>query len=299
MITGEVTRRFWHTEGVRWSLLMVLALVATACGGGSTGGTESSGEEANLAIVANSPTTLGTGIPQRILVGLIDPETNESLALPDRAVTVEITSPDQRALIVDARFLWIVPEVRGLYAAAFTFDAPGVWSLRVLPNDLPRTPASPFQVLESPSVPEVGEPAVASKTRTSVDYELAEITTDPDPDPSFYQLSLDEALGNGKPTVVIFATPAFCQSAACGPMLDVTKAVAPSHPGVNFIHVEVYENLDAQSFEELRPVAAVTEWGFISEPWAYVIDAAGIVTARFEGTYTAEELEAALAALDA
>ncbi len=38
------------------------------------------------------------------------------------------------------------------------------------------------------------------------------------------------------------------------------------------------------------PVAAVFEWELQTEPWVFVVDAAGRVSSRFEGTASTEEL---------
>jgi hypothetical protein len=283
------------------SFIVVLVLLA-ACGGSATNQspiteTTTTGDEANLTIVANAPTTLGATVEQRVLLGLIDPQTNRSLAEPDLSTVAEFTSAAGEVNEVPAEFLWTIPEVRGLYITRFTFDAPGNWTVRLRPQGLPATPATPFSVAAKASVPEVGDQAPPSPTRTSEDEALADITSDPEPDPAFYQLSLDEAFSSGQPTVVVFATPAFCQSATCGPMLDIAKELRPTHPQVNFVHVEVYENLDAPSLNELRTVPAIEEWGFISEPWVYVVDSAGMVSARFEGAMNRSELEKALADL--
>jgi predicted transcriptional regulator len=72
------------------------------------------------------------------------------------------------------------------------------------------------------------------------------------------------------------------------------KAASQSHPDANYVHVEIYENLDAVTTEDLRIVAAVRTWGLPSEPWVFVVDANGEVAARFEGALTDEELEIAL-----
>jgi hypothetical protein len=93
--------------------------------------------------------------------------------------------------------------------------------------------------------------------------------------------------------VIVFATPAFCTTAICGPTMETTKAIALDHPDVNFVHVEVYENIDDPQ-GELVEVEAVTEWGLQTEPWVFVVDAEGTVSARFEGTVGAAELERAL-----
>ena len=95
-----------------------------------------------------------------------------------------------------------------------------------------------------------------------------------------------------------FSTPAFCQTATCGPTLEVVKQVATNHPDdVDFVHVEVYTNLDAGSFEGLELVPAIDDWRLPSEPWVFVVDGSGIIAAAFEGALAAEELEAALAGL--
>ena len=73
--------------------------------------------------------------------------------------------------------------------------------------------------------------------------------------------------------------------------------MASSHPDSNFVHVEVYDNLDASEFGELEVVAAVDEWRLPSEPWVFVVDAGGIVAHRFEGTIGVDELEEALTAV--
>ena len=64
-----------------------------------------------------------------------------------------------------------------------------------------------------------------------------------------YQLSVDEAVSNGTPAVVVFATPAWCVSATCGPLLAQVKALRPEFDGVDFVHVEVYDDIQVSSFE--------------------------------------------------
>ncbi len=247
-----------------------------------------------FVVVASSDLAVG---PQRVLIALLGPD-NSSLADPALAAEVEFAPVDHpgAAGSAQARFLWTVPEARGLYAADFTFDVPGTWEATVHREGL--APASTqFLVAEHPATPAPGDAAPRSKTFTTADAQLPQITTDPHPDPRFYELSLDRAFASGRPTVVVFATPAFCNSATCGPTLDTVKSVARGHPQVNFVHVEVYTNLDAASFEELEVVPAVLEWHLPSEPWVFLVDARGVVAARFEGTVAAAELEHALADL--
>ncbi len=276
----------------RFAIALVAALLI-GCG-------QSQGNlaEENLAIVASSPGTIGTVGEQRVLIGLVNLETSESLASPDLAVTATFASPIQQQVVeVPAEFIWTIEDVRGLYVTRVSLETPGNWSVALQPAGMRPTPPAPFVVTDDVLVPEVGATAPVVATRTTNDYPLEELTSDPDPEPSFYALSLDEALGNGKPTVVIFATPAFCTSQTCGPMLDQVQALSSDHPDVNFLHIEIYENLDAETFEELRTVAAVMEWGLPSEPWVFFIDATGMVTARLEGSASEAEINAAISSM--
>ncbi len=134
------------------------------------------------------------------------------------------------------------------------------------------------------------------RTPTTGEATLTEITTDPEPDPRFYQVSLDDAVRSGTPTVVVFSTPGFCRTATCGPMLEQTKAIARDHPEVNFVHAEIYLGFDQPDFvpdgEHLAP--SVVAWNLPSEPWVFVVDGRGVITHRFEGVMDPAELISAL-----
>lgn len=271
----------------RLACILVVVLVSGACSGGTQ----------PLALVASSPGSLEVG-SQRVLLGLVEPETQEFLAAPDLEAKATFTGPSEETISdVPLEFVWAVPDVRGLYRAEIEFPAAGAWSVIIDAEGYPATEATVMVVGEDTAMPQVGDAAPSVATRTSGSHPLSEITSDPDPDPDLYELSLDAALADDRPTVVVFATPAFCTSATCGPVLDNVKTVADSHPEADFLHVEVYENLDADSFEDLITVEAVDIWALPSEPWVFVTDADGTVTARFEGTIDPVELENALADL--
>jgi hypothetical protein len=222
-------------------------------------------------------------------------ETNEVLASPERDVMVEVFRPEGDSLGVHpAVFVWLLPEVVGLYELEVDFPTSGPYNFVVDADGLSSSSAF-HSIVADPSVPQVGEMAVSSQTRVAADFdELSEITSDPNPDPSLYQMTAAEAVSNGTPAVLVFATPAFCQSQACGPMLDQVKAIKGQFADVDFVHVEIYENLDARSLDELIPVRATQEWGLPSEPWVFVVDASGVVATVFEGVVSAEALLASI-----
>jgi hypothetical protein len=270
------------------ALLAVSALLVAACGGGA------SFPDGSFGVVASSD--LGVG-QHRVAVVVVGPD-NEPLLTPDVEADFEFFRPDgSPAGTVPAEFIWAIENVQGRLVADFTFDEPGAWQLGVRPTGGDIVRAGPFAVNEQAISVDVGDQAPASETKTSASGPIGTISTDVAPDPRFYGMTVAEAVTSGRPSVVVFATPAFCVSATCGPALDVAKAMADDFPRVNWVHVEVYDNLDAQSFDELVEVPAVNEWDLFSEPWVYVVDGSGVVSARFDGAVGDAELRRAVEAV--
>ena len=121
------------------------------------------------------------------------------------------------------------------------------------------------------------EPVVA--TPTTADPLGARDLCTLDPPCGMHDVSLDEALQSGRPVVVQFATPAYCQTAICGPTVSVLDEVRRSGDwgDVAFIHCEIYAD-EGQNL--LEPVA---EWNLPTEPWLYTIDGDGRIVARTDG----------------
>ena len=109
--------------------------------------------------------------------------------------------------------------------------------------------------------------------------------------------TITEAVSSGLPTIVTFSTPGFCQTATCGPQLDVVTRLKNRHRGnANFIHVEVFDNPNEMvgNFDVGRVSKIMGEWGLSSEPWTFVLDRFGRVAWKFEAFVTEAELESAL-----
>ena len=136
------------------------------------------------------------------------------------------------------------PGGRGLYTVHTSFDEPGEWQLVVagITNGMASVGSALFQVSAASSSPSVGAAAPASRNKTLQDVaRIEEITTDPMPDEALYAMTIAEALEEGKPLVVTFATPAFCKTATCGPQVETLKDLKARYPEqVSFIHVEVF-----------------------------------------------------------
>jgi hypothetical protein len=191
-------------------------------------------------------------------------------------------------------FIWTVPDVRGLYVA--TADIPEAATYQATIDAEGFATAGPVGFVAFDDSPLImpGQKAPASETRTSTEFpDLSIITSDPDPDPAMYEMTVAEAVSDGTPAVIVFATPGFCTSATCGPLLDQVKALRTGYEGIDFVHVEIYEDLQVESTEDLTTVPATTEWGLPSEPWVFVVNGSGDVTAAFEGAASDAELTAA------
>ena len=194
-------------------------------------------------------------------------------------------------------------KVRGIYAMDQPpFDRPGEWELRISilhgDSESPVEIDAVVQVLEESSTPRLGERVSLIEHRTAADVaDLTELSTSPDPLPEMYQTSVAEALAEGQPFLVVFATPAFCQSRICGPVVETVASLIPDYgEDIAFIHIEPY-NLDLiRAGGKVEPSVEAKAWGLPSEPWVFLVDSSGLLTAKFEGIVTFEELDKAIKA---
>jgi hypothetical protein len=141
--------------------------------------------------------------------------------------------------------------------------------------------------------PDVGAKAIDVHTQTLADVggDAAALDTRRPEAKDLLDTDLADVLGK-RPVVITFATPLLCQSRVCGPVVDIVEQVKAGAPkDVAFIHQEIYK--DNKINAGLRP--QVTAWGLRSEPWTFVIDRKGRISTRFEGAFSAGELQRAVA----
>ncbi|HEV8280453.1 MAG TPA: hypothetical protein VGQ02_01230 [Candidatus Limnocylindrales bacterium] len=251
----------------------------------------------------------------RLMFSFLDAK-NVPVAGPDRTVDVQLfdlgADPAKPVAEGPATFIWAIEPSVGVYvfdADLKTAGAYGAQFTTAAKGEAPESIRVGFDVQPTSSVVAIGDKAPASDTPTlaDVDGDVAKISTDPSPVKAFYETSIADAVAARKPFVVAFATPKFCTSKQCGPTLDRLKPIAARHPGVTVINVEPYqlEFKDGQlqpvltgDPPQLTPTAATNEWRLPTEPWVFVVDRDGIVTASFMLIFSDEELEAALKAVE-
>ena len=236
---------------------------------------------------------------------------NKVVSAPDRTAKVRFFNlgrdPDKAVTEADGAFVWTIKDDRGMYVVNADLPEAGTWGAEFT-TEAPGSPAETarltFSVVDSTPTVRVGQKAPASKTPTAagVGGDLTKISTDAHPDPAFYQASVADALATHKPFLLVFATPKFCASQQCGPTLDQLKPIAAAHRDVTFINVEPYKLAFTEgrlqpvldSSGQLQPVPSVNEWGILTEPWVFAVDASGVVRGSFEGVVGVDELQAAI-----
>jgi hypothetical protein len=186
-----------------------------------------------------------------------------------------------------------------IYVARIKTPSPGTYWYLARPVGGPKIGAlGNVVVKERSAAPSVGDKAIPSRTPTlaSTGGDLSELTTARHPDRALYRSSVAEALAAHAPFVLSFATPAYCQSRTCGPVVDVVSAVRKREPAgspVRFIHVEIYKDNDPANGVNRW----VDQWRLPTEPFTYVVDRNGVVRTKLEGAFSAGELQRAVAAV--
>lgn len=341
--------RLWLAAG----LLGLLALVAAACGGGSS---EESGDgEPEFPDVV----TLGEGeiFPQivnsalvvgenRFSLGLLDEDNSPILGADVHLRFFDLTGEEQVLTSeADARFIPVelsfIDETSGkekrlvgntgVYVTQVSFDAAGDWGVEVAVTvDGTELDPVPFRFNVLDDTPElgIGDPAPASQQPTLADVaDVTEIDSSSPSRPQMHEDTVADALATGKPLVVAFATPAFCETFTCGPVMEMVMdpLYEEYQEQAIFIHIEPYFLKEAREGKGLCPVPVFNlefasqgigegpgpcpqippqelpspeeSWNLTTEPIIFVVNRQGKIAAKFEGITAADEVEAVLVQL--
>ena len=277
-------------------VLAAVALLVAACGTGS---------ESTSAAPTATPGGLQAEIVasellpglQRFPVGILDANTPVS----DATVHVRAFSVAGNTLRLkgesDAPFRGAGLEGRGLYVAQLRFDTVGTWVAEITaqrPNGTQKVLRLPFKVTDKPMVPAPGQPAPQSHNPTVRDVPDVSYIDSGQPPDDMHQLSIADAIAQHRPTLVVFATPAFCVSQTCGPQVHAVQQLEPRYRNrLTFIHVEVYQDFKPDPSKR-RLTDTFVAWQFQTEPWVFLIDSKGTIRNRFEATADTDELSAAI-----
>jgi hypothetical protein len=286
-----------------------LAAVLAACGGDEPGGTSSG------AAPAGSLKQLAADATQVSLLGA-----QSQLPVGKSLFTFGLATADNRLVTGGSPQVWVArddtskaagpfpshwfeltayaktrdnsprSQLTGFYGAEVELPEAGNWMVAAA-IDAGGRQVGQGAVPVSAEVPSaVGTRAKPLKTPVATSAAGRKKICTRDPACPLHAISLDKALAAGKPTVLDFGTPLLCSSQMCGPVVDEQMVAAAKLGGkASFIHVEIYPSRDTA-----KPVKALTDYGFTTEPWILVIDRDGVIRNRFEGPVTAGQIEDAL-----
>jgi hypothetical protein len=293
----------------RLAVLLAAALGAAACGGGKNAGHPAARGSLGAALARPGPdialiqgtSDYSTG-PVRVTFLVIDSK-SRSIERPYARVWVgrSLDAPptvSSKAVLepigVPGQSEPASGGVSRIYVARFRLARPGTYTLVAEPDGAKIQGFAKIRVARHPQAPAVGDRAIPSRTPTlaSANGDVAALTTASPPDLSLLRHSVADSVAVHAPFVLVFATPKFCSSRTCGPVVDVAQAVQRRFggSGVRFIHVEVYkDNNPAQGFNRW-----FREWRLPSEPWVFLVGRDGRIEQRFEGSVSVAELSAAV-----
>ncbi len=173
-----------------------------------------------------------------------------------------------------------------VYSTELTFPHDGEWRLAALvkeDGEMKGTPLSGAVIVgEFHRIPKPGQKAPVIHTPTGQDAggDLSRITTRNPPDTQ-NKVDYAEALGK-EPIVLLFATPQFCQSRVCGPVVDVAEQAKQEYGDkAAFIHMEIYKDNDPAQ----GPRPQVRAFHLPTEPYLFSIDRRGVVRDAIEGAF--------------
>jgi hypothetical protein len=301
------------------AVLAALATAAAACGGSSAPSAPefpdviTLGEGEVFPVITNSTLAVGEN---RFSLGLLDEEDIPVLDAEVHLRFFDLTG-DEPVLSseADARFvpveLSFIDEQsgkekrllgsNGVYVTQVRFDTAGAWGVQIDVTLADGRGLEPipfrFDVLEETMEPAIGDPAPASRQLTLADVDdVTEIDSSFPSRPHMHEITVADALTAGRPMLVAFATPAFCESRTCGPVMDTV--MDPLYEKYSddavFIAIEPFQLKELREGIDSIPVEATAEWGLRTEPWLFVIDAQGRIVGKFEGIIALDEVETVL-----
>jgi hypothetical protein len=285
------------------------ALAFAACGGGGSSSAKlgSGGSSSPTSTTATRPAwnlaafndfeSLVPGSPQRLTFGLADkdgvlvatPPVSEmtmSISLDGQPVGTPVTSAKHDSGLSRPYFpLVFTPPSAGVYTVSTTIEG--------------ATVERQVQIPTTSKAIQPGQPMVPLDTPTTTDRRGVELLCTRSPACPLHDITLRDALTKGTPVAFLVATPQFCQTAICGPVLDVFLNVRPEFPQVTFLHSEVYPSVAAAQPGAQQTVEAITTYNLFFEPWLLLARPDGSVHRRLDVIFDEVELRDALTQLAA
>jgi len=285
-------RRFLAGSGV-----LAGAVLLGACGDDDEGGSGTTKPTSGLALVQffGGLPMLVAGREVRAPFGVADSDGLLSVDDNPDALTVTLLDDSGKELgsPVDVpRHAEGLP--RAYFPLHFTVDEPGAYTGRTEVEGEVLEMAIQIDAPEDVTVIQPGEAMPPLATPTTKDAHGVDPICTHDPVCPLHEVTVADAVAEGRPLALLVSTPAFCQIAICGPVLDVLLGVTDDHPDVRFLHAEVYANPHKETDTKAPVIDAL---GLTFEPCLVLVGADGKVVKRLDTIFDTAEVSAALAEL--
>jgi hypothetical protein len=277
-------------------LLLVVACLAVfpaaGCGQAACAGSAASCAPAaeNLNVQPQNSTLL-VGV-NRISIALLNGRSN-----PVTAANVSVDILDPRGVSIAVRPLEDIAPVYGdvpVYVGTAAFPRAGQYDF-VVSGTASGGPINGHAfVTVATSGPELAVgarvPALHQAVVTDPGVTLSMVDSGVPPD-TWHDQTLAEGLAAHRPMVLFFGEPGYCASKTCGPTVSILKQLCSQY----------CTQFSFQHIEDNFPASASTAWnnpafqafGLRTEPWVYFVNSSGVITDRFEGPITLNELRSA------
>lgn len=278
--------------------------VLTACAGDGGGAAEGGAAEGGAATIPEGDPTLApqiasfellTGATRSVPFGLVTLE-NEPVTGADVEVFLRSLDGEVLAGPVPTRYTEEIADGLGLYVADLPLQQAGQLEFVAVADDGYGTQAVNVVRPEQSQAPVPGQEATVVATPTMARPMGVTAVCTQQPACGMHEISLDEALEAGRPTMLLFATPAYCQTVVCGPAVGTVDAVRNGGDWGEtvWIHAEIYADEPPQPFTK-----AVAAWQLPTEPWLFSIDSSGAIAERVDGPMLPDTITAMAQALRA
>lgn len=253
---------------------------------------DANGSKYSLVTFTDTASSVQAGSPQRVTFGLGDSEGALVEAGPARLpfevllgskVIARLQAPLHRAGLS-----------RGYYPIVFTPPEPGFYTARTHVSGAP-VEAS-FQAARTITIPRPGRPMPVVDTPTVANRRGVNPICTRSPACPLHDINLRDAMATGKPIALLVATPAYCQTAICGPVLDVLLSQRSTFREIQMIHAEVYADGRVAAADiakaTLAPLPKAYRLPF--EPALFLIGPDRVLARRLDTIFDQAELRNAL-----
>ena len=275
-------------------LVAGLAVLVTACGesdqGASVAATSPAVPHALIVTPGNSSLLVGV---DRISVALFD---EHQRPVTGARTTIEIKGGQggsETRPLAD-----VAPEYGGIpvYVGTARFRDAGQYQYvvrAVLPDGRSIIGATNVTATTTAMEQPVGAhvPALKQPIATDPGVKISDIDSGVPPDP-WHTATIADGLAQHRPMVLYFGEPGFCKSRTCGPTVQVLQQLDKQY-GSRMLFEHIEDHFPAGPDETSKDNPVFDAFGLRTDPWVYFVNSGGVISDRFEGPVTLDELREA------